>query len=451
MSRENGSISRRAFGASLASITFTALARPSFALPRLPIGGKIKLTVPWPLASIDPHRLDDPAAAIFGNALFDSLYTLDAAGEPIPALADKLPESAGPGALRVTIRDGLTTAHGSAIDARDASLALARARSHGAAAWLAPVASPKREGDKSLVFAATDPVLLARVLASPITAIVPLSFDPTKPDGTGPFRVDRKEAMLAFTRNARAALGPSLLDEIDVSAADDLAAGLRAFESGAADVGWLGTGLHEPRAGSKPFDAGAVGWAVLVVGKDGGTWDAPGIAQRVCDGIVPSRLAYLGVGAAWPTTSEEGWSGPPVDLLVVNDAPWLVELARAVAASISRPGHEVTPRPLPPAEFATRKKARSFALAIDLARSLGPGALAAMTAIASADPSTTATELAKHPPKVAEANARSLTRLFRAGVLGEIRVQGGRIADLTLPAGRFGVDWATATRARKHP
>lgn len=440
-------ISRRAFGASLAAL---ALVRPVLALPRLPVGGKIKLALPWPLGSVDPHRLDDPAAAIFGNALFDSLYALDEAGAPVPALAATMPAPDGAGSLRVTMREGLTTAHGSVIDARDASLSLARARSHGAAAWLAATPSPKRERDRSLLFAGTDPVALARVLASPITAVVPLSFDPLRPDGTGPFRADRKETTLVLTRNIRAALGPSLLDEIDVSSVDDLASGLRAFESGAADVGWLGTGLHEPRAGSKPFDAGAVGWAVLVVGKDGGSWDSPGIAQRVCDGIPPSRLAYLGVGAAWPTVSEQGWAGPPVDLLVVNDAPWLVELARAVAASISRPAHEVTARPLARAEFALRKKTRSFALAIDLARSLGPGALAAMTAFASADPGTSASDLARHPPRVAEANARTLTRLLRVGVLGEIRVQGGRIADLTLPAGRYGIDWATATRARKH-
>ncbi|MEO8799905.1 MAG: hypothetical protein ABI551_18560, partial [Polyangiaceae bacterium] len=252
-------ISRRAFGASFAAF---ALARPAFALPRLPVGGKIKLAVPWPLGSVDPHRLDDPAAALFGNALFDSLYALDAAGEPVPALAATMPAPDGAGNLRITMRDGLTTAHGSAIDARDASLSLARARSHGAGAWLAATALPKRERDKSLLFAGTDAVALARVLASPITAVVPLSFDPLRPDGTGPFRADRKETMLVLTRNVRGSLGPSLLDEIDVSSVDDLAAGLRAFESGAADVGWLGTGLHEPRAGSKPFDAGAVGWAV---------------------------------------------------------------------------------------------------------------------------------------------------------------------------------------------
>ena len=55
-----------------------------------------------------------------------------------------------------------------------------------------------------------------------------------------------------------------------------------------------------------------------------------------------------------------------------DDAPWLVELARAVAASISRPSHEVTPKPIAPGELSQRRASRAYALALDVARSSGP-------------------------------------------------------------------------------
>ena len=447
MSAENKLISRRSLFSGAAGLALTS--RSAFALPRLSVGGKIAFRLPWSLTSIDPHRGDDAAAGVLTAALFDSLYTLDAAGDPLPALAENLPESAGPLGLRVTMREGLTTAHGSAIDARDAVLALARARSHGASAWLAALPVPKREGERSFTFASDDSVALARALASPLTAIVPLAFDPAKPDGTGPFRADRKESTLVLSRNARAALGPALLDEIRISSAADLADSLRAFESGADDLGWLGSGLHEPRAGAKNFDGGAIGWAVLVVGRDGGTWDAPGIAQRVADGIAPSRLSYLVMGPTWAQSAEQGWNGAPIDLLAPDDSPWLVELARAVAATLSRPSHEVTVRPISPGDFASRRHSRNFALAVDVTRSLGPGSFAAMVALATADPSSSAADLVRHPPKVAEVSARALTRTLRLGVLGEVRVSGGRVADLALPTGRSGIDWGTATRSKR--
>lgn len=446
-SAENKAISRRAFLGGAASIALAS--RNAFALPRLPVGGKIAMRLPWSLGSIDPHRLDDGAAAIFSSALYDSLYALDAIGNPIPALAEGLPEPDGAGGFRITMRGGLLTAHGSAIDARDAVLSIARARSHGASAWLAALPSPKREGEKSFTFAFDDAQALARLLASPLTAIVPLAFDPSRPDGTGPFRADRKDGALVMSRNPRAANGPAILDEIRVSPATDLADSLRAFESGTDDVGYLGTGLHEPRAGSKSFDAGAFGWALLVVGRDAGNWDAPGIAQRVSDGIAASRLSYLALGPAWPQSSVQSWNGAPIDLLVADDAPWLVELARAVAATISQPSHEVTVRPISTADFASRRHTRNFALAIDLTRSLSPGAFPALVSLASADPTSSAFDLVRHPPKIAEAPARTLTRTLRVGVLGEARMQGGRVADLSLPLRSYGVDWGSVSRARK--
>ena len=51
-----------------------------------------------------------------------------------------------------------------------------------------------------------------------------------------------------------------------------------------------------------------------------------------------------------------------LDLQIVrDDAPWLVELARAIAATLSRPSHEVTVKPVPPGEIARLRVPRTIA------------------------------------------------------------------------------------------
>jgi peptide/nickel transport system substrate-binding protein len=405
------------------------------------------MRIPWPLAAIDPHRLDDAAAAILGPALFDTLFTLDEAGTTSPSLADSLPENVGSRSF-VTLRGGLRSAFGRSIAAKDVAASLVRCRAGGAKAWLTEVGPPKVESALTFSFAFADAARLAKALASPLTAIVPPGFSPETPDGTGPFRADRQGDALVLRRNDSAANGPAFLDEVVVRPAPDLAASLSAFESGVDDLGWLGSGLHDPRPGAKSFDAGSCGWAILRTGSLAATWDSPGIAQRLCDGIPPSRLAYLALGAPWPTEADEGWGGPPCELLVREDAPWLHELARAVAVSISRPAHEVTPRPVSAQELVVRRTSRSYSLALDVTRPLGAGPLGTLLGLATSDDPVSAADLARHPPR-SEAPPRALCRTMRIGVLGDIRLQGGRAADLGLSLGPGRIEFGALTRLRR--
>jgi peptide/nickel transport system substrate-binding protein len=442
---------RRLFEATLAAgIGLSPLASLGLAHARgrTSVGGRIALRVPWPVLAIDPHRLEDAAAGIFGEALFDTLYTRDESGAFVASLAEADPEPEG-ASLRVRLRTGLRTAKGKAFEARDAAGAIARSRTLGGRAWLADVPAPKIDG-RSLVFAMRDASRLVRALASPIVAMVPTGFSPESPDGTGPMMHTTRGGTLVLARNVLAARGPSYLDEVVVQAAPDLAASLRAFESGADDLGWLGSGLHEPRAGSRPFDFGAAGWAVLFTGRDAGTWDAPGVAQRICDGIPPARLSYLALGPAWTTEPEEGWGGAPTSLYVREDAPWLVELAKAIAATISRPSHEVSARTVPALEIAQRRNARNHTLALDVVRPVAPGSFAAMIALATADNSLRASELVQHPPKLGEIPPRTMTRTMHCGVVGEIRVQGGRAPNVLLATSSTtsGFDLGASTRVR---
>jgi hypothetical protein len=429
----------------LGALSSAALAS---AKPRLPIGGHVQLRVPWPLATLDPHKLDDVTCGIFGSGVFDALYALDG-GRVVPALAEALPESA-PDGTRVRVRSGLVTAAGRGIGVRDVLASLARVRAGDGRAWLADVPTPRRIDDTTLHFGNADPTKLAATLASPLCAIVPSGFSGDRPDGTGAFTVSRDGAGLVLTRNARAALGPAQLDGVTVRPAADLAESLRAFEAGTDDIGWLGLGLHDPRPGAHAFDAGLVAYALLRTGRDAAGWDMPGIAQRLADGITPSLLAHLAPGPAWVVQPDQGWGGAPCDLLVREDAPYLVELARAVAAALSRPAHEVTTRPVSVATLRDRRTSRAYSLAIDAVRPFTPSVLGTLAALAMSDNPDLAFDAVRHPPRVSDLPGRTMARTMRVGIVGEIHVLGGRTADVTVPApSGGGVDWATVVRAHR--
>src|SRR5262249_20535278 len=158
--------------------------------------------------------------------------------------------------------------------------------------------------------------------------LLPRAFSPTTPDGTGAFRAEVSATEIVLTRNLNAARGASFLDAIDVRRADDLKSSLRAFEAERSDIGWLGLGLPQPRRGAIRFDLGAVAWIVLATGTEAQSFGAPGVAQRLADALPAERLAHLGLGALPVASGDAAWGGPPTDL-VVEDAPHLVEIARA--------------------------------------------------------------------------------------------------------------------------
>jgi len=445
---------RRAFVQGVAALLSTTVASSSsvvaHAKGRTPIGGRASFRLPWPVGPIDPHRIDDVMAAIFGDALFDTLYTQTADGQIVPSLAESEPEPEGSN-LRVKIRAGVRSGKDKMFFSRDAAASITRSRAAGGRGWLADIPVPRDDG-RSLVFATKDAARLMKALASPIVAMLPLGFTPESPDGTGAFRfVSRPDGAISLVRNRQGSRGPAFLEDVTVRTAANISASLLAFEAGTDDVGWFERGLHEPRPGSKSFDLGAVGWATLFTGRDANDWDGPGIAQRICDGVPYSRLSNLHLGSAWPAEAEQGWGGPPVSLLVREDSPWMVAVANAVAATITRPGHEVTVKTVPAAELAAKRSSRMFGLALDVVRNISPGGLGAMVALATADNPTRAQEIMQHPPKLGDVAPRTLTRTLRCGVVGEIRVVGGRVPDLNLVASPTGSGFDLANSYRAVP
>jgi peptide/nickel transport system substrate-binding protein len=326
----------------------------------------------------------------------------------------------------VTLRPGLVTARGKALDARDVVASIERARKGVARALLAPFPTPRRDDAHPLTvhFDAADPDALVHALASPSVAIVPRGASPRAPDGTGAFHAAPTKDLLVLERNERAARGPAYLERIDVRAAPDLASALRSFESGDADLGFLGAGLHRRRAGAVDFRTEPIGSVVLRSGSDAHAWGAPGVAAELAAGIDSARLATLGITAT-ARGERTGWGGAPSDVLVDAGAPYLGEVARVVAETLSRPGHEIRPLGLPRAELRARLVSGKFALAVDFVRRIGGTERHALLALlATLDP-----RLADKPPDP-QVPAPAVLRTLPAAVIGELAVVGAHTDDV---------------------
>ena len=412
----------------------------ALALGRVPLGGRLQLRVPWSTARIDPHALSDPMAMLFASAICDSVYALDGKGRPYPTLAAGMPKVED-GQTVVTLRPDLHSARGRRINGRDLAWSVTRARFSGAQGLLGVLRDFVRsDKQRPLIarFGVIEPVKLAILLSSPLCALLPRGFSPTRPDGTGPFLAACSASRMRLTRNLNAARGPAFLKQVVVNASSDLSASLRAFEGGKDDVGWLGRGFHRNRAGSRAFNYRSVGWVVLATGSKAGSFHMPGGAQQLANAVPVERM-HLGLSARAGLAPGALWSGGAAELLYDSGQPHLGIIAKAVAAKLSQPDHPLTAVPMSRAALRKRRNARNFALALDLVRHPGGGPIAPLIALATADHRTRGRDIARHPPRIHYSRlAHRLTPTLRVGVLGGVAVRGGIAAGVQLAAAGHG-------------
>jgi peptide/nickel transport system substrate-binding protein len=398
------------------------------ALGRTPLGGTLRMTLPFAGGALDPHAATDPLSALFAAAIADPLYARDGDGKPYPALAADAPRRDEAG-THVTLRSGLVTARGKALDERDVLFSLARSRASGGAAVLAELPKPVKDPStpRSILFPGADPDAVAVALASPLAALVPRGFSPTAPDGTGAFRATTSARSLVLERNLNAARGPAFLARVEVALGGDLADSLRAFESERAEVGWLGAGLHRERAGAVTFEGPSYGWVILRTGRDAGRWSSPGVAQELLDRVPRDQFRHLGLVA--PTGNGRAgvaWGGGDSELLTLAGAPQLIELATGIANACSVDGQHVTVRPLGSTELAERRTSGRYSLLLDFVRMAGPpGRATLLTLLAASNPA-----LAVRPPNAPSYEPLDLARSLPLGVLGSLKIAGARAADV---------------------
>jgi hypothetical protein len=315
-------------------------------------------------------------------------------------------------------------------------------------AELDPLFPKSDEKDPFLVrFGAIGPDKLALLLASPLTAVVPVGYSPGTPDGTGAFAAALRGSTVELTRNANAARGPSFLERITVGSAADLQDSLRAFEAGEDDVGWLGQGFHKNRPGTKKFDFGDVGWVVLATGNRAGAFAAPGMAQQLANDVPVERL-FVGLRARRGVGSGAAWTGGPAALLVDQTSGHLRAVADAVAAKLSQPGNEVVSRPVSRAALRAARQSGDYVLAVDFVRHPESGPHAPLLALSTADRVELGREVVLKPPRTAERSPVEVTSTLRLGVLGGLSVHGGLVPSITLAASTTsrGIDWGGSFR-----
>ncbi|MET0791004.1 MAG: hypothetical protein ABW061_05740, partial [Polyangiaceae bacterium] len=161
------------------------------------------------------------------------------------------------------------------------------------------------------------------------------------------------------------------------------------------------------------------------------------IAQQLTATLPSAALARFGIRALPNAGSGERWAGGPAPLLVCDDAPQAVELARALEPLLGSPGNEVRATPIARSAWLEARRSRKFSLMLDFVRAATTDATESVQALlAAVDPA-----LAKRPPR----NLSSLldaTRTLTLGVVGEVRVTGSRVPELeALEAWQLGAVW----------
>lgn len=412
--------SRRAF------LATTTLSGAATALGRTPYGGRLRLSVPWPIVSLDPAALNDAFSALFAGALSDPLFGVDGTGAPYPTLADALPQKHENG-CRLALRPGLRTAAGRALSALDVVATISRARTRGAVGTLGEIETPRVDPKDALavVFPRATPDAVARALSSPLLALLPRNFSPLAPDGCGAFKVELARGRALLTRNANAARGASFLDAIEVSSVTDLAELLRGFETGQTDIGWFGSGLYRAVKDAVQLEAPRYAFATLTAGKVAGAWGAPGTLQALLDAVPAQQLSHLGLRALPQQAIGSGaWGGPATSIAVLGAAPQLVAIARALASSLSTSGHELTVSEKAAEELTTLQATRQFGLLVDCVRAPTADSRDVELALRSA----ASPDAAKRAPKTVALGPRELGRQLPLGVIGELCVWGARRA-----------------------
>jgi len=349
-------VSRRRHFSTLAALGMTALgARPARAVERVIYGGQVRLVLPTSTASLDPHDPEDLTAALLGPNVFEPLFARSASGQPYPTLADGLPTVEG-GRILVRLRPELTSARGRALTSTSVVASLVRARR--ALPLLAELGTPRAEGQLGFSLPSGDPHLVAQRLSLAATAIVPGDFRPESPQGSGAFAVTQVGRELTLKRNPNASRGGALLARVDVVRAE-LSDCLRAFEGGTSDLGWLGNGLHQPRAGAVPFQLQVLGWVVVLGGKGLGKLRAPGVLQAALDATKSRALDSLGYQRA-PTASSLDFPGRDLIVACPDDCPQLAATATALGEAWSSSRSRVTVEREGRADLAARRRSGDF-------------------------------------------------------------------------------------------
>lgn len=184
---------RSALTASLVALSVAALAGPAASETRPRYGRSVTGSLLGEPSSVDPIAAQSHAEVTLAALIFDSLYRLDEAGDPVPELAAALPILDEEGRVLIPLRVGVKFHDGHDLAVADVVASLERLR-RSRGGWLLAAVETITPGEGAVVLELRYPEPeLARHLAATIAAITRDGRSPraARPVGTGAFRLVR--------------------------------------------------------------------------------------------------------------------------------------------------------------------------------------------------------------------------------------------------------------------
>lgn len=343
------------------------VAAPALAKSRPHYGKTLRLSLPIQLSGIDPHDPEDLTAALLGANLFEPLFAKAPGGAAYPTLAAELPRKEK-GGIFIPLRPGLQFASGKPITSSDVVASLLRAQL--SCPPLRSLGTPKAltRSSKGVFLPFADAQTAATLLASTRAALVPKDFSPTHPDASGAYLVRSLGRDMVLARNPRAPRGGAYLESVRITSST-LADCLRAFESGSSELGFLGAGLHQPRAGAKPFRKERSGLWVLRAGKEVQDFARPGVLQEALGRLPSAPLKSLGIEHLGRPPAR--FTGPDLEVLVPAKEPWFLAIGQELKRAWRSADRNVELTLLGRTDLSSRLASGRFSVALSFLRTDG--------------------------------------------------------------------------------
>lgn len=334
----------------------SALPSEARAMKRTSYGGRVRLSLPVDVSRIDPHDCENLASSLFGPSLFEGLYGRTSQGIVFPTLAEDMPRLVAQ-EVEIRLRPGLQFSSAKDLRAKDVAHSIARSKEMSGALAALPTPRTVPHDPYRLRFSSNSPDEIARLLALPRAALVPHDFRPERPIGSGALSIQGVGPSLELVRNPLCPRGGAYLDSVSVVTHSPTAC-LRAFETRASDLGFLGSGLHQERKDSLAWKLPEMGKALLVPGKGLTSFARPGVLQNALDYLPFAPFHALGV----EVQRHDGrrWSGPPFTLCVNKHEPWLGAIGDELTQTWSRPDTPIRVLALSQAELKEQRKSGEF-------------------------------------------------------------------------------------------
>ncbi len=454
-------------GAALALLAALASPVPAVAETRALYGGTVQAALASAPTTFDPLR-GGPGDAEVAALVYDTPFTIDAAGKPKPSLALALDNPAGSLRARLTVRPELRFSDGSALTARDVAASLTRALRDPAGWSLGPIRAARVAGDETIELELTRPTPeLALLLSTPAAMITPNGMVSAKrPIGSGPFVVEAFDGQsVRLAASASCSSGRPYLASLVLRAWPT-----RGDEAGSFEVGSSQAMRH--LAAAAIDQASAHHAAVAVDGPQTITGfiavgHIPDFAlvrrilalalnrerlrrltvrepAQVASGAVPPALGGATERAAYDPARarsevERRWPGARPKLSLLVDASRFDDrdVAERILADLARAGIDVSIDASDAATYRARVDGGRYELVLGAAVPPAPdGTLAALALVAAVDPAAARAALAHGTAVDLEATRvvplfHRAARVQAAPELRDLRVDG---------AGR--VDWA---------